>query len=263
MSEDRIRFEDGAAYEQMMGVWSRLVGDAFISWTAPARGQRWIDVGCGNGAFTELVVERCSPRHILGVDPSEAQLAFARNRHRAGVAEFRRGDATALPCPDQSFDAAIMALVLFFVPDPAKGVTEMKRVVRPGGSVAAYVWDLLEPGGFPMAPLQEEMVAFGFTRVLPPSPDVSRAEALQTLWSDAGLKDIATREITVSRSFDNFDAFWATAEIAIRMTQSGPPLPADLVDQVKERLRMRLGTDPRGRVTYASRANAVTGLVPS
>jgi len=263
VSEDQIRFEDGAAYERMMGVWSRLVGEEFIAWLAPAAGQRWIDVGCGNGAFTELLVERCAPREILGVDPSESQLAFARHRHQAGVAAFRSGDATALPSVDQSFDAAVMALVLFFVPDPAMGVAEMKRVVRRGGSVSAYVWDLLEPGGFPMAPLQEEMSALGFTRILPPSPDVSRMDALRALWKDAGLADVGTREITVARTFADFDDFWASAEIAIRMTHAGAPLPADILMPVKERLRARLTAERSGQVTYTSRANAVTGRVPS
>ncbi|MGK4422709.1 class I SAM-dependent methyltransferase, partial [Klebsiella pneumoniae] len=70
-------------------------------------GQRWIDVGCGNGAFTELLVERTAPSDVLGVDPSEGQLAFARSRHTAGVARFVRGDAEALPADPETFDAAV------------------------------------------------------------------------------------------------------------------------------------------------------------
>jgi ubiquinone/menaquinone biosynthesis C-methylase UbiE len=91
---------------------------------------KWIDVGCGNGAFTELVVERCAPAEVQGIDPSEGQLTFARTRPAARVAKFGRGDAMVLPFSADTFDVATMALVIFFVPDPAKGVAEMVQVVR-------------------------------------------------------------------------------------------------------------------------------------
>jgi ubiquinone/menaquinone biosynthesis C-methylase UbiE len=74
MAEQQIRFDDGAAYERMMGTWSRLAGDIFLDWLAPRPGLRWIDIGCGSGAFTELLVERCAPAKVQGIDPSEAQL---------------------------------------------------------------------------------------------------------------------------------------------------------------------------------------------
>src|SRR5579862_7016273 len=137
MTDQPIRFTDGAGYEQMMGIWSRSAGEVFLDWLAPAKDLDWVDVGCGNGAFTELVVDRCAPRGIVGVDPSPEQLSYARGRHSTGVASFVQGDAMALPLPDNSADAAAMALVIFFVPNPAKGVAEMMRVVRSGGSVSA------------------------------------------------------------------------------------------------------------------------------
>jgi SAM-dependent methyltransferase len=80
MTQQPIRFDDGAAYEHMMGAWSRLVGHVFLDWLSPATGQRWIDVGCGNGAFTEQLIQRCAPAEARGIDPSEGQLAFARTR---------------------------------------------------------------------------------------------------------------------------------------------------------------------------------------
>ena len=178
---DQIRFDDGAAYERYMGKWSQLAGGSFLDWLAPAAGLRWLDVGCGNGAFTELLTERCAPTEIQGVDPSDAQLSFARGRHRAGVAQFQSGDATALPFAEDRFDAAAMALVIFFVPEPAKGVAEMARVVRPGGLVASYAWDI-EGGGFPAEPILAELRAMGFPPVRPPSFAASRMENLLALW---------------------------------------------------------------------------------
>jgi ubiquinone/menaquinone biosynthesis C-methylase UbiE len=130
MAEHQIRFVDGAAYEQMMGRWSRIAGDIFLDWLAPARGLRWLDVGCGSGAFTERLSERCAPATLDGIDPAEAQLTFARARPEMSAARFRQGDAMALPFADDSFDAATMALVIFFVPEPAKGVAEMGRRAR-------------------------------------------------------------------------------------------------------------------------------------
>src|SRR5882672_10860409 len=145
MAEQQIRFDDGASYERMMGIWSRLIGDVFIDWLAPRAGLRWVDIGCGSGALTELLIERCAPAGIHGIDPSEAQLAFARTRPAARMAEFRQGDAMALPFSEDNFDAAVLALVIFFVPEPAKGVAEMVRVVCSGGMVATYVRDASPP----------------------------------------------------------------------------------------------------------------------
>jgi len=262
MTESQIRFDDGSAYERMMGVWSRLAGDVFIEWLLPASHQRWIDVGCGNGAFTELLVQRCDPTEILGVDPSLAQLSFARERHTGGIARFEQGDAIALPSEAGHFDAAVMALVIFFVPEPAKGVAEMRRVVRPGGTVSAYAWDVLKPNGFPMAALQEELRHVGITPLLPPRADVSPIPALQLLWADAGLTEIATREITVSRTFADFNDYWASVEIAIGMSHSTRELGSEEKTRLKSNLRARVPVDSFGCPSFKARANAVTGRVP-
>lgn len=262
MAEQQIRFDDGAAYERMMGNWSRLAGDIFLDWLAPRSGLRWIDIGCGNGAFTELLVERCAPAEVQGIDPSEAQLAFARARPAARVAKFRQGDAMALPFSEDRFDAAVMALVLFFVPDPAKGVAEMMRVVCPGGTVANYVWDMLG-GGVPLEPIQVEMRAMGVTPLLPPHSDASRMEALRDLWTDAGLDAIETREITVQRTFADFDDFWTTTLLGSSVGPTVAAMAPGDVELLKTRVRTRLPADAAGRITCRARANAVKGRVPN
>src|SRR6516165_7411860 len=186
MAETQIRFEDGAAYERNMGNWSQRAGSIFLDWLAAASDLKWIDVGCGNGAFTQLLVERCAPVDVQGIDPSEGQLAFARQRPAARIARFSRGDAMALPFLADTFDAATMASVIFFVPEPIKGVVEMARVVRPGGIVAAYAWDMLG-GGFPLEPIRIEMRAMGLTVLSRPSVEDSRNEILRDLWTCAGI----------------------------------------------------------------------------
>jgi ubiquinone/menaquinone biosynthesis C-methylase UbiE len=263
MRDNPIRFDDGAAYERMMGAWSRLAGEVFLDWLSPPPGQSWIDIGCGNGAFTELLARRAAPAAILGVDPSAGQLRFARARLAADIARFEPGDAMALPSEDASFDAAVMALVIVFVPEPAKGVAEMKRVVKPGGAVCAYAWDMLEPGGFPMAAMQEELRGMGVTPMMPPRAEVSRIDALHALWDDAGLTNIATREITVARTFEDFDDYWACVEIAVAMAPSTREMGADAKARLKDSLRTRLPADAAGRISFTARANAVSGRVPA
>lgn len=263
MAESQIRFDDGAAYERSMGEWSRRTGTVFLDWLAAASGLKWVDVGCGNGAFTELLVDRCAPAEVHGIDPSEAQLAYARKRPAARLAKFDLGDAMALPFPAKTFDAAVMALVIFFVPDPAKGVAEMVRVVRPGGIVAAYAWDILG-GGFTLEPIRVELRAMGIKPLDPPSVESSRAETMRDLWTKAGLAAVETRAITVQRTFASFEEFW---KITLDGSASTRPviaaMPAADVELLKTRVRARLPVDAAGRVTYSSRANAVKGHVPA
>ena len=261
MAEEQIRFDDGAAYEEFMGRWSRLAGDAFLDWLSPAPGLRWLDVGCGNGAFTQLLAERCAVREVLGVDPSAQQLAFARTRLAGAPATFREGDAMALPVADGAVDAAVMALVIFFVPEPARGVAEMARAVRPGGGVCAYAWDVLG-GGFPYVALHDEMARTGQQPPMPPRPEAARIDWLSQAWIDAGLVDVETHVIEVERTFADFEAWWATA-------RQGPgaaprafePQGAD-ARQLKARVRERLGAAADGRVTVRARAHAVRGRKP-
>jgi len=258
MSTGQIRFNDGAAYERYMGKWSQLVAESFLDWLAPKSGLRWLDVGCGNGAFTEVIVERCAPASVHGIDPSEAQLAFARTRPALRAAEFREGDAMAQPFPDDTFDAAVMPLVIFFVPDPAKGVSEMARVVRPGGIVAAYAWDMAG-GGFPYAVLHSELREMGVAVSSPPSPGASGMDAMRDLWIAAGVEAIETRVIDVRRTFTDFDEYWATVLGGPSVGAQLASMPPEDIERLKQRLRLRLPADSAGRISYGARANAITG----
>ena len=154
-----------------------------------------------------------------------------------------------------------MPLVIFFVPVPATGVAEMRRVVRPGGTVAGYAWHM-EGGGFPYYALQREMRSLGLSVPMPPSAEASRLDVLQTLWTDAGLQDVETRDIVVQRTFANFDDYWATIHLGPSV---GPPLAAMAasdVSRLRDRMRADLPTDAMGRITYSAIANAVKGRVP-
>lgn len=258
---DRL-FTDGEAYERLMGRWSRLVGEAFLDWLDAPKGLRWLDAGCGNGAFTEMLIARCAPATVMAVDPSDDQLAYARKRPGARMAEFRVGDAQLLPFDDGNFDAAIMALVLSFLPNPSKAVTEIARVVRPGGWVATYMWDL-PGGGAPVTPIYEAVESLGSASPRPPRPEDSRRDAMQALWKKAGLEAIDTRVIHIPVTYSNFDDFWDSNTVPV-----GPQgkliagMSPSAREQLRTRLREQLPAASDGRIVYEAFANAVKGRVP-
>ena len=145
-------FSDGAAYERQMGRWSRLAAKSFLDWLALPKGIRCLDVGCGNGAFTETLIARCAPAAVMGLDPSEGQIAYARQRSGAKLGRVSRRRRAGSAVRRRQLRCGLMALVISFVPDAAKAAAEMARVVRPGGWVATYMWDI-PGGGTPIAPM--------------------------------------------------------------------------------------------------------------
>jgi hypothetical protein len=138
----------------------------------------------------------------------------------------------------------------------------MVRVVGPGGTVAAYAWDMLG-GGHPGDPIQAEMRAVGLRPLLPPSAAASRLEALRELWAGAGLDAIETREITARRTFADFDDLWATSLLGPSIGPTIAAMPSQEAERLKDRVRQRLPADAAGRITCPARANAIKGRVPS
>ncbi|HET6345280.1 MAG TPA: class I SAM-dependent methyltransferase [Myxococcota bacterium] len=262
MGDAGAMFSDGSVYERMMGRWSRVAGEAFLAWLAPGRGLRWLDVGCGNGAFTETLIARTAPAAISGLDPSEGQIAYARTRTRLAMADLRVGDAQSLPYDDGTFDAAVMALVIAFVPDPGAAVAEMARVVKPGGSVSTYMWDVLA-GGTPIEPLREALRAMGQDAPHPHTAAASGQDALRATWETAGLRRIEHTVLRISVSFASFEDFCASVIVPV-----GPlgAITSKLGPKQREalhaELRKQLPIAADGRITYASFANAIKGEVP-
>ena len=258
MSQTSHLFADGEAYERLMGRWSRLAGEIFLDWFDIPANVRWLDVGCGNGAFTAALIARCAPAEVIGIDPSEGQLSFARTRPGAKSAQFRIGDAQALPFGDDRFDVAVMALVITFLSDPGK---EMARVVRPGGWVGTYMWDV-PGGGTPVHPIYVAIESLGMPSPRPPGAEVSRRDALQALWKDAGLESIETQVIRIPVMYSDFDDFWDSNTVPVgpqgkAIQEMSPTVRA----QLRARLREQLPVGPDGRIAYTSFANAVKGRV--
>jgi SAM-dependent methyltransferase len=233
-------WQAGDSYDAYMGRWSRQVAPRFLDWLAPAPGLDWLEVGCGTGALSAAILARCDPASLVAIDPSEGFVASARANVPDARATFRVGDAQDLDAADASKDVVASALVLNFVPDRAKALAEMKRVARPGGTVAFYVWDY--PGGG-----VEFMRAFwtAATALDPDARDLTEdrrfpfctPEGLAALARSAGLGAVVCEPIEAPTVFRDFDDLWRP------FTLGAGPAPgycAKLPPEARERLRVRL-----------------------
>jgi SAM-dependent methyltransferase len=252
----------GEAYERYVGRWSTLVARDFIDWLGIPPGRRWLDIGCGTGALSRIILDRAAPQAVLGIDPSEGFVAHARHLVSDGRAGFETGNAQALPVDDASFDVAAAGLVINFVPDMGKAAAEMRRVLRHGGTAAAYVWDYADAMQM-MRHFWDAAVALD-----PAARDldegrrfpVCRPEPLGALFRDAGLGDVAVRAIDVPTVFKNFDDFW-TPFLSGQAPAPGycMSLPEERRIALRERLRATLPLQSDGSLHLRARAWAVRG----
>jgi ubiquinone/menaquinone biosynthesis C-methylase UbiE len=262
MAEAPHSFNDSAAYERFIGEWGRAAGAIFLDWVAPPIDAIWLDVGCGSGLFTELIVNSRSPAAVFAIDSSDAQIEYARNKPIAQTARFGVGDAQSLAFRDAAFDIVAAALVINFIPDRPRALSEMRRVARAGGTVAGYVWDFaaeLSPSG-PFRCAMADLVAD-----LPSLPGTAESGlgALSNLFERAGLEDIATRSIEVTVSFPDFESFWLAQTPSYSPTTKmiGAMTTAERA-RLSEAIRARLPRGPCGRIQYPARANAIKARVP-
>jgi len=263
MAETKGFFTDGEAYERLMGNFTRSAGEVFLDWLSLSKALSWVDVGCGTGAFTRLLLDRCAPRHVDAIDPSEEQIAYARGTPAAKRVSFRVGDAQSLPFRNGEFDAGVMALVITFVPDPNKAVAELKRLTKPGGTIATYMWDFFNKG-FPQHPLREALEKTGVEVPAQPGHVNSRMENMEGFFRNAGLADVAARVIEVELTYADFDEYWfAQTALANYIVQQIRKMPAPDVERLKDGLRKSLPKDAIGRIIAKARANAVKGRVPA
>jgi ubiquinone/menaquinone biosynthesis C-methylase UbiE len=257
---------DGEAYEQFNGRWSRMSGRDFIAWLSVPSHSRWLDVGCGTGALCEVILERCAPTECVGVDVAEAQLSYARSRHRGGNVRFQRDDALALSFAENEFDAAVSAYVINFFADPRDMAAEMKRVVRPSGMVAACTWDFA--GNRAVA--QHIGAAFA-ARSLPSLQRATAAQnagstrpaAMEQIFRDVGLRDVATVSIDTRVRFKDFDDYWhSNADLSSSFNGLFSELTGADRERFKAEVRALLPIGADGSIQYDVGTVAVKGYVP-
>ncbi len=254
------------AHEHFMGRWSRQLSGRFVEFAGISGGERIIDVGCGTGSLTRVLLDSADVKSIAGVDLADVYLESARQTIRDPRVGFKVGDATSLPFADQSFDRVFAMLVLHFVPDAKKAVSEMRRVVRSGGLVAATVWDSL--GGMPAQRLFWDAAAtlgIADDKVLRDYyfRPMTRPNEMPAAWSEAGLKSVEQSTITIRFEYENFSDYWlpiAAGEAALGKfaLSLAPEQRAALEAAVR---KVYLGGEPDGARSFATTAWACKGIV--
>jgi trans-aconitate methyltransferase len=257
-------WDSSQAYERYVGRWSRKVAIEFVRWLAPRPNLEWADIGCGTGALSSAVLAVCEPSSVHGIDSSEGFVSQARLRIGDPRACFETGDATHLPWESAVRDVTVSGLVLNFVGDHEAMAREMARVTRPGGRVAAYVWDYA--GGMQM------MRHFwdAATAVSPHAARLDQAERfslcqpgpLQALFERTGLKSVTVHAIDIPTVFQDFDDYWKPF---LGRTGAAPTYLASVGTEVRERIRVclesRLAPTHGGPIALTARAWAVQGVV--
>jgi SAM-dependent methyltransferase len=258
-------FTDAVGYELLMGRWSASLAREFVRYIDIEDSGRILDVGCGTGSLAAAALDGGRSIEVVGIDPSPAFVDLARDRIHDTRAHFQTGDAQRLEFPDHSFDCTAALLVLNFVTDRARAAAEMRRVTRPGGKVAACVWDYdgemtmlhrfwdaataLDPGAAGRHEGRMPLCHLG---------------ELGALWHDAGLERIREGPLTIQMSFASFEDYWSPF-----LSGAGPSggyaaaLPPERRDALRARLLAELWENrPEEARTLRARSWAVLGLAP-
>ena len=249
----------GADYDAFMGRYSRALAPAFATWAGAERGQRALDVGCGPGALTGVLVERLGAAAVTACDPSEPFVAECRARH-PGV-DVRRGRAEELPVEDASQDAALAQLVLHFVSEPEVAAGELRRVLRPGGVAAACGWDFA---------VGMEMLRHFWDAAVsldPGAPDelalrFGAEGELAGLLEGAGFTDVSETSLAVTTTYASYDELWSGFLLGI-----GPAgayavrRSADEREALRQALFEQLGS-PAGSFELGAVARAARAVAP-
>ncbi len=232
----------------------------FLKWLAVPAGLRWIDVCCGSGIVTEAIVERAAPKSVVGVDASGEQISFAREHRAYPNVTFETGDAMALRFPDPSFDVAVCGLGLNYLPSPARALEEFRRITRPGGTIAVYVWDYAGGAIFlrefwdAATAVDTEAAAFDQAQRFP----MCTQEGLRNLFEQARLEDVATHALDIVTRFASFDDYW---QPLLTGQGSAPNYLAtrnpQIQSAIRECLRAALPANAHGAIELPARAWAI------
>ena len=254
-------FSDAVAYEGFMGRWSRRLAPLLVEFAKIGDGGRLLDVGCGTGSLTRTLLGRTHRAEIVGVDPVVPFVEYARSQMKDPRVSFEVWDAQALPYPDASFDGALSCLVFHFIPDAAKAAREVRRVVRPRGTVAACTWDAR---GLEMSALFWDVAV-----ELDPAAEAKRRRPLSQpgqltdLWRSAGFREVEERPLEITTDFASFEDYWGPQESGV-----GPTGAHVKTLDPAQRVALRSGLEARlrpfgapGPFTLQAKALAVRGLV--
>ncbi|WP_026620493.1 ubiquinone/menaquinone biosynthesis C-methylase UbiE (plasmid) [Ensifer sp. WSM1721] len=258
---------DAAGYEQLMGRWSQRLAPPFIDFAGLADSEKIVDVGCGTGSLTFALAKAADLSEIAAIDYSPVFVEEAIRRNTDPRINIRQADACALPFADGAFDRALALLVLHFVPEASKAVAEMRRVVRPGGVVAAAVWDHL--GGMPGMRMMVDTVAAlseggRQLRARYCFQPMMRPGEMKRTFVEEGLADVTETQLMIRMDYRNFDDYWAP--IAAGEGPLGKYVATlDAAERTRVDAAMRDAYEagqPDGPRSFANVAWACRGIVP-
>jgi len=260
VSPAKDRWTSGEAYEIWMGRWSSLLADDFLQWLALPPRASWLDVCCGTGILSVAIAQACKASRVVGIDRSPPQVEFARRHHAGRGIEVHLAEATALPFAEQSFDACVAGLGLNFVPDPVAALREMRRVTRPGGTIAAYVWEYSGPVRFlrefwdVATAVDPEAASFDQGRRFP----ICTRDGLRAAFREAGLGGAELRALEITTRFANFDDYWSP----FLLGQGSAPVYLAGRDErirtaIRDRLKATLPANADGSIVLNARALAI------
>jgi len=261
-AERKDTWAAGTLYEPYVGRWSRLVAKSFLAWLKMPPNLDWLDVGCGTGALTEVILQYAKPRSVKGVDPSTGFIEHAKAHITDPRATFEVADAQSLPLDSARFGAAVAGLVLNFVPKPSLAVREMVRAVGPGGVVAVYVWDYAGKMElmryFWDAAVELDRAAFELDEGRRFS--LCQPDPLTELFTQAGLRDVQVVPIDVPTRFRDFDDYWTPF---LGGQGPAPGYAMSLTEErrgaLRERIRAKLPIARDSSIDLIARAWAVRG----
>jgi len=260
----RYQATDPEGYERIMGRFSKRLAPSFVAFAGSSGGENVLDVGCGTGQTVAALAAPDNHAAIAAIDVSETYVEYAKARNSDPRISFQVADANDLPFEDNSFDRAVCQLVLQFMPEPGPAVLEMRRVVRPGGVVAACVWDSF--GALPpMRVVWDVAVGLGLTEEPKLVRPLGSPGELSTMWGAAGFEDVEEDVLTVRFQYEDFSDFWNSFE-----NGDGPirqfidALSQTEHDVLKEKLEIAfLSGAEDGQRSFLAGALACRGVVPT
>jgi len=255
-------WSSGDAYEWFMGRWSALIAQKFLDWLAVSPGSSWLDVGCGTGSLTKLILETSQPKAVVSIDSSSEFISHARRSITNPIVHFQVGLAQALELESNTIDVVVSGIMLNFVPQPETAIMEMKRVTKPGGTIGIFLWDYAE--GMEMlryfwdtaVELDEAAKAYDEGIRFP----LCQKGQLASLVEETGLRQVEVMPIEVTTKFQNFDDYWLPF-----LGNVGPAPGYTTSLSQKDRLRLEnklrdtLPIEENGSISLMARAWAVKG----
>jgi ubiquinone/menaquinone biosynthesis C-methylase UbiE len=255
-------WQSAVAYENFMGRWSILIAQNFLNWLAIPPAHIWLDVGCGTGSLTKLILETHQPKEVISIDSSSHFISYAQRSITNPLVHFKVGLAQSLELDSNCIDAVVSGLVLNLVPQPKVAILEMLRVTKPGGKIGIFLWDYVE--GMQMlryfwdAAVELDNKADEFDPGI--RFPLCQEGQLESLFQEVGFNQVEATPIEVKTVFQNFDDYWqpflgnvgSPASYMMSLNQKDK-------QKLEDKLRKSLPIDNNNSISLTARAWAVKG----